>query len=474
VYHFADEDLAKVATSDATGNLAKSMSQAISRGGMKMADAEIYTLIEKQRKRRRKSGAQYNSEELDLLVGDIHHRPVIVLSFIAVTTLAACFVAWMQSDTNPGLMLMVSLFALVLTWVSRQRAKVHNLRLPDINGIEMPFFVTMGSLALIYLVGHFNGSKYEQLDLFVLTFGLLGLSVISLYGREDLPWRIPSAVESVVMMLLISRIVGSVFVESVPFIFSVNPFVSGCTETCPTTEMISWQLPWIFHEISLLILVFIWEWIEGFRRAHQMPDHRGAAGRGSFALMVVLISAGPAGIVAGLLCLKRSFNWKQPAAVALSIYAILGGIFAMHAWDIIPDFSTFLGWTLLVVGVTMLGSQVYTIFAGLPKWTSAWLWNAHILLPIGVFAVAGWSEWLVVCTLALSLATWVGGILQLRRGMRVFGALDLVLSFCIALLILQEGMLDPIMLLLMLGALAIELGIVAWLGTRYDLQLAQD
>ena len=58
--------------------------------------------------------------------------------------------------------------------------------------------------------------------------------------------------------------------------------------------------------------------------------------------------------------------------------------------------------------------------------------------------------------------------------MRVFGALDLVLAVCIALLILQEGLLDPIMLLLMLGALAIELGIVAWLGTRYDLQLAQD
>ena len=195
VYHFADEDLAKTATNDPTGNLAKSMSQAISRGGMKMADAELYTLIEKQRKRRRKAGAQYNSEELDLLIGDIHHRPVIVLSFIAVTTLAACFIAWIQSDTNPGLMLLVTLFALTLTWVSRQRAKVHNLRLPDINGIEMPFFVTMGSLTLIYLVGHFSGSKYEQLDLFVLTFGLLGLSVISLYGREDLPWRIPSAVE---------------------------------------------------------------------------------------------------------------------------------------------------------------------------------------------------------------------------------------------------------------------------------------
>ena len=474
VYHFADEELAKVATGDATGNMAKSMSQAISRGGMKMADAEIYSLIEKQRKRRRKSGAQYNSEELDLLIGDIHHRPVIVLSFIAVTTFAASFIAWIQSDTNPGLMLLVSLFALVLTWVSRQRAKVHNLRLPDINGIEMPFFVTMGSLTLIYLVGHFNGSKFEQLDLFVLTFGLLGLSLISLYGREDLPWRIPSAVESVVTMLVISRVVGSIFVESVPFVFTVNPLASGCTDTCPASELIDWQLPWLFHEISLLILVLIWEWIEGFRRTHGMPDHRGAAGRGGFALMVVLVSAGPAGVLAGLLCMKRSFNWKQPAAVAISIYAILGGLLAMNSWSLISDFSTVFAWTLLAVGVSMLGSQVYTIFSGQPKWTSAWLWNAHILLPIGVFAVTGWSPWLVVCTLGLSMVTWIGGILQLRRGMRVFGALDLVLSFCIALLILQEGMLNPIMLLLMLGALAIELGIVAWLGTRYDLQLARD
>ena len=145
--------------------------------------------------------------------------------------------------------------------------------------------------------------------------------------------------------------------------------------------------------------------------------------------MVVLVSAGPAGILAGLLCMKRSFNWKQPAAVAISIYAILGGLLAMNSWSLISDFSTVFAWTLLTVGVSMLGSQVYTIFSGQPKWTSAWLWNAHILLPIGVFAVTGWSPWLVVCTLGLSMVTWIGGILQLRRGMRVFGALDLVLSF---------------------------------------------
>jgi len=469
LYHFADEELAAKATEDPTGALAKSISQAISRGGMKMADAELYALIDKQRKRRRKSGSQYNSEGLDLLVGDIHHRPIIVLSFIAVTTFAACGFAWLNGQLNSGLMLMVSLFALALTWVSRQRAKIHHLRLPDINGVEMPFFVTMGSLALIYLVGHFGplGSQFNQLDLLVLTFGLLGLALISLYGREDLPWRIPSAVEAIITMLVISRLAGALLFNAVPFPFTVNLLDDS-------HGLIDWQLPWLFHEATLLGLVLVWEWIEGFRRTNSMPDHRGAAGRGSFALMVVMISAGPAGVLAGILCMKRSFNWKQPAGVALSVYAILGGLFAFLAWTHDSDFRVALQWTIFGVGVVMLMAHVYTIFAEMPKWTTAWLWNAHIILPVGVFAVAGWSPWLVVCVLALSLATWVGGILQLRRGMRVMGALDLVLALSLALLILQGGILEPNMLLLMLVALGIELGIVAWLGTRHDMQLAQD
>ncbi len=469
LFHFADEESAAKAANDPTGTLAKSMSQAISRGGMKMADAELYSLIDKQRKRRRKSGAQHNSEELDLLVGDIHHRPIIVLSFIAVTTFAACWLAWFNGELNSGLMLMVSLFALALTWVSRQRAKIHNLRLPDINGVEMPFFVTMGSLALIYLVGHFGplGSQFHQLDLLVLSFGLLGLALISLYGRDDLPWRIPSAVESVILMLLISRLMGALLFNAVPFPFSINLLDNS-------HAFVEWQLPWIFHEITLLLMVLVWEWIEGVRRNNGMPDHRGAAGRGNFALMTVMISAGPAGLIAGLLCMKRSFNWKQPAGVSLSVYAILGGMFAFLAWTNNPEFQSALLWTLFAVGVVMLAAQIYTIFAEMPKWTTAWLWNAHIILPVGVFAIAGWSPWLVVCTLGLSLATWVGGILQLRRGMRVMGALDLVISFCLALLILQNSILEPNMLLLMLVALGIELGIVAWLGTRHDMQLAQD
>lgn len=468
LYHFADERLAAAAASDPSGTLAKATSQAMSKGAMKMADAELYGLIEKQRKRRRRAGA-VGDERLDLLIGDIHHRPVIVLSFIAVTALAACWYAWFNATLSPGLMLVTSLFALALTWISRNRAKVHALRLPDLMGIEMPFALTMGAMGLIYLVAHFGpaGRMDHQLDLLVLCFALVALAGVSLYGREDLAWRIPSAVEWVVLVLLMVRGMGAVFVNATPFPFTVDPLDDG-------GALEDWRLPWLFQEAVLVGLVLVWEWIEGYRRRRQMPDHRGAAGRGGFALMIVFNSTGPAGLLAGALCLRRSFDWKQPAGAAMAIHALLGAGLALLAWTDDPRAGEIFGWTLFGTGLAMLGAQMWTVFNPLPKWTSAWLWNAHILLPAGVFAVVGWSGWLVVAMLALSLATWVGGILQLRRGMRVMGAFDLALAIVIWLLVMQDGVLDPTMLLIMLVALGTELGIVAWLGTRHDLQLAQD
>ena len=49
------------------------------RGNLKVIDPELIQLLEKQQKRRKRSGSIGSD---DLLVGDIHHRPVIVLTFI--------------------------------------------------------------------------------------------------------------------------------------------------------------------------------------------------------------------------------------------------------------------------------------------------------------------------------------------------------------------------------------------------------
>ena len=64
--------------------------------GIKMIDAELLQLSELQQKRSRRRAA---SGEYDLVVGDIHHKPTIVLSFIVVTIIAGVFFAWTNGDS---------------------------------------------------------------------------------------------------------------------------------------------------------------------------------------------------------------------------------------------------------------------------------------------------------------------------------------------------------------------------------------
>jgi hypothetical protein len=475
VYHFADDTLASLASADTTGETVRAISQAVSIGKVKMSDAQLYGLLDKQRKRRRRSGAHGGDEHLDLLVGDIHHKPLIVLSFIIVTALAATFAAFTLSSAAAGVLLITSIFALALTFVSRWRAKVVQLRLPDLLGIEMPFTVTMIALGFIYLAGHLGplGSPWNQLDLMVLLTALIALAGVSLTGRHDLAWRIPSALEAVVLVLLMTRLLGVVLYGASPMPLSVNPLATSTTGGMSLT-LVGWNIPWIYHEVLLLCLVLGWDWIEGVRRKRGMPDHRGAAGRGGWALSVVLLSTGPAGLLAGALCMRRSFQWQQPAAAAISVHVILAALFAFTSWVDTDNAGKLLGLIILAVAIAMVLAHISSIALSKPHWTTAWMWNAHILLPFSVFIITGFSGWLILSILVLSLTTWVGGILQLRRGIRVFGAFDLGLSVLAWILVLQSSILDPLMLLLMLLSFAVVLGVVAWLGTRHQEQMSQD
>nr|AIF05363.1 hypothetical protein [uncultured marine group II/III euryarchaeote KM3_182_B06] len=475
VYHFADETLASLASADATGETVRAFSQAVSIGQVKMSDAQLYSLLDKQRKRRRRAGAHGGDEHLDLLVGDIHHKPLIVLSFIVVTALAATFTAFTLSAVAAGVLLITSIFALALSLVSRWRAKAVQLSLPDLFGIEMPFAVTMIALGIIYLAGHLGplGSTWNQLDLIVLSSALIALAGLSLTGRHDLAWRIPSALEAVVLVLLMTRLLGFVLYGAAPMPLSVDPLAASTTGGV-AISIVEWTIPWLYLECLLLGLVLVWDWIEGVRRKRGMPDHRGAAGRGAWALSVVLLSTGPAGLLAGALCLRRSFQWQQPAAAAISIHVVLASLFAFTNWVDVANVGDLLGWIILAVAVSMVTAHILTIALSKPHWTTAWMWNAHLLLPFAVFILTGFSGWLILSILVLSLTTWVGGILQLRRGMRVFGAFDLGLSVMAWILVLQGSLLDPQMLLLMLLSLGVVLGVVAWLGTRHQEQMGQD
>ena len=471
VYHFADDALAsQAANSDPA--MAKRLSSAVSTGPVKMVDPKLLELREKQQRRRRKAGA-HGDEAADLLYGDIHHRPVVVLAFIGVTILAAAYLSWMNSFATAGFLLGAAVFSMALTFISRWRASVNNLRLPDIGGVELPFGVTIIGLWLIYLAGHLGvgNDLWMQLDLIVLCFGISALAGIGLLGRDDLAWRIPSAVEWVIGSLALLRLGGALFGEALPFPLTVDPFDAQ-------GSLIGWTLPWFFHELTVLVAVLVWDWIEGYRRKNGMPDHRGAAGRATFALMVAIISMGPATLVATALCLRRSIQWKQPAAVAMCAHTGLIGayatIIAARSFIATDTMVDLLQWTTFGIAALMVGLQLASTFTARPRWTTAWMWNAHLLLPFAVLLLTGLGPWMIIAFFTLSLTTWVSGIIELRKGLRVMGGADLALALLGFILIFQQGALNPMMLLPVFIALAIELGIVTWLWQRRSEEITDD
>ena len=73
----------------------------------------------------------------------------------------------------------------------------------------------------------------------------------------------------------------------------------------------------------------------------------------------------------------------------------------------------------------------------------------------------------------LSTTVWVVGILQLRRTLRVWGLVDLVVAILCAL-IFVPGIFEPTTMLIALMVVAAELGVVSWLGLRNEAQMVKD
>ena len=94
-------------------------------------------------------------------------------------------------------------------------------------------------------------------------------------------------------------------------------------------------------------------------------------------------------------------------------------------------------------------------------------------MPAGAFGhYQQTSVLLVVLLLAVSTTSWLIGVVTLRRSWRVIGALDLVLSWIIAGILVISGV-NNLMILSMLIATAVLLGLVTWLGQKYEKEIAE-
>ena len=433
--------------------------QASNGTNIKMVDAELLQLSELQQKR---SKRRSSSGDYDLVVGDINHKPTIVLSFIIVTLLVGIFFAWTSGDSLP-VIAVASFISVLFIGIARWRADQVNLQLPDIMGIESPVAITMAGLTLIQIAGRLGDSNValeHQWEILVLLSALVILAGISLLGRNDLGLRIPSVLEGIVLLLLVSRLLTSLMgIDKI----QLSPTFS---------DEMSWVLPVISLEVFLVFAVLLFEWVESERIKRDLGDHRGAIGRIIWAVMTISISFGIAGILAAIFAMKNSLKWIQPAVpVGLALFIPI-------SWNALGSWVEFLEATtsifMIAIGVTALLSAIMCVINNKQQWISSGLWIGHLLIPSGAFGIyQQTSVLMMVMILVVSTTSWLVGVITLRRGWRIFGAVDLVLAWIVAGILMLAGG-TSLMLLVMLISTAILLGLVTWLGQEYEAELSDD
>lgn len=430
-----------------------------STSNIKMIDAELLQLSELQQKR---SKRRSSSGDYDLVVGDIHHKPTIVLSFIVVTILVGIFFAWTSGNSLPAIAI-GSFISVLFIGIARWRADQVNLQLPDIMGIESPVAITMAGLTLIQIAGRLGDSNValeHQWEILVLLGALVILAGISLLGRNDLGLRIPSVLEGIVLLLLISRVLTSLMgIDRI----QLSPTYS---------DELSWVLPVISIEVFLLIAVLLFEWVESERIKRDLGDHRGAIGRIIWAVMTISISFGIAGILAATFALRNSIRWIQPA-VPVGI-----ALFLPISWNALGGWIEALEGTtsLFMIGLGLIGlaSSISSVVGNKQQWVSSGLWVGHLLAVPGAFGYYQQTSVLMMVTiLTVSTASWLIGVITLRRGWRIFGAIDLILAWIVAGILMLNGG-TSLMLLIMLISTAVLLGLVTWLGQEYEAEISND
>ena len=436
--------------------------QTTNKTGLQLIDPTMIELAEKQKKRSKRAGS---TGEMDLELGDIQHRPSIVLSFLIVTILTSVFFAYFSGSGLIALLLMGGMSFLFIS-LARMRADSLKLRLIDVLGVEIPIAIAMAGLVLVHIAARMTQGTIllvEQYDLLALIIALLALGSFALVGRNDLGVRIPNILDMVVGLLVLDRIIGVLAGGEVPVPTLTNPFEFNHA---------SWMIPVITNEVVLIIAALLWNWVERERQNRGLQDHRGALGRIAYAVSILLLSFGPAALLALTLMVRRGWEWKQPAVLMVG-FIVLPIALNELVWWIESEYSIplFEVWmSSMVVGSLGLVAAGIATYTERGLWISASLWVAQVLFVFsGILSPS--LLLFVLLILAMSTTSWVIGVLTLRRGWRIVGFLNLIVAWIVASVLIYQGM-TALAALALLLATAVLLAIITYLTQSRDELLA--
>jgi hypothetical protein len=403
-----------------------------------------------------------------LYISDINHRPTIILMMLGIVFIFAGINA-LTFGPNVLILLMIGLFASMLVVIAKYRSNSLEIKLLHIFGIEVPIAASICGMVLVHNISHIGplSSNTEMLGISILAVIIMQLVIISVLYQDNLIDRIPIAIDWFLVPLLINRIVGAFMNESLPFPFTVNPF----NDIEDNGDYLQWGFPWILLEFLLIMALICDFWIVN-KREVRYANKNIRRNRGIRNLSVVMISFGPAGILASLITIRQGFLSKQTTTTGMGILAIILSAYAFGAWsdyilEIIPKIT-------LMIGIILLIALSATSKFSKERWSMVLVINSHILI-IGGLITTGYINEIYFSLLMISLSTivWVVGIIQVRKILRIWGLIDLVLTSLFSFIFVKE-IFDQNNIFVLLCLIAIELGIVGWLGISNEKELLKD
>ena len=421
-------------------------------------------MAEMEQLRRNKRELSDTEDISELLSSEITHTPVVGMVILMIVLLSGILGSAVL-EMGPLILVSTGVFCCVMVFLIKKRTKGLELDLPHILGIEMPIALSVTGVCLIVLSAHIfpPGSSPELLlDMAVACSLILVLLMVSLLEHNNLIDRISIAIDWFVIPLLLTRLIGGALVGALPLPFTVNPFDGDTLE---------WTLPWVLLESILVMCVILVYWIEG--RMSNLNNHEaGGFGSGARSLAIVMMSFGPAGILAASSSAVHSFRSSRPSELGIALPSGILAVFALSRWN--QSLFDWFGEIMLISGIVVMIGCALTDVLSQPKWTFTLAANGHVFVISGAIAVGMVGEFgLPVLMIVMSTEIWIIGILQLRKGFRIWGLADLVAAI-LCFLIFASGDIGQSEILLGMTVIATELGIVAWLGLANQDELLKD
>jgi len=269
---------------------------------------------------------------------------------------------------------------------------------------------------------------------------------MGLLGRHDLGLRIPSALEALLGLMVIDRMVCVLIGGEVPLPLATDP-----TALTLTTG----ALPLFGIETLLLGMVLLFDWVEGERLRRGLDDHRTALGRSGWVAGTVMLSLGPVSALALVFGLRRSLGWKQPAVAMTVVLLAPLAVQALVAWALAPASSILTPTNVAAAfGAASVAWVAVVVARQEGLWLSAALWSAHgLLLSSAVLSAS--LVGLSLVALVVSSTAWVSGILTQRKSWRIIGAADLVVAWMVAAVALVAGIGASYVLMLLVASAAL-------------------